>query len=209
MRKKFSDTDYQALKQAFLTFSKKLFRNNELEEIRICLKQKYEFNLNIIHLCCFLAMAHFPPLNKEDIQFIIKRITAWHEKVVEPMEKLYQTVTYYTHHPLPMQGKQRGRSGKTAHQEKVSTVPTCDQPKLLMPVVHLMKRNKMLIEQAEQSFILQVIYRLKDRAQAEIRLVDCALNNIFEYVRYQGITLHNNDFEKIYRLVNQIPNLDG
>lgn len=173
MKKKLSDFDFDALKKAFLTFSKKLHQMKDCDDIWACFEQKYELNLNVIFLCCFLPAMGFQPLSKDDIKFILKRARRWHEKVIEPLRVLHRTVL-----------SQR-------------------KNKKLALLADVVMRNEMLAEQVEQSFMLQVVYRLKDRENAPISPENRVQNNLFEYIRSQGLTLHNNDFEKVYRLATR------
>lgn len=172
MKKKLTISDYDGLKQAFLSFSKKLLQIKGCEDVWDCFEQKYELNLNILFLCCFLPLEGFPALSKDHIKFIVERARPWRDKVILPLRKLYQTVF--------LQKKNR----------------------LITQLADLIKRNIMLAEQVEQSFLLQVVYQLQGKVDTTISPANRALGNLFEYIRLQGLTLHNNDFEKVYRLVN-------
>jgi len=173
IKKNSDEVDYNALKKAFWAFSKRLYAISELEDAWICLEQKYELNLNLVFLCCFLPTCDFQQLTKEDLRFVSERILLWHTKVVEPLRKLYQRL-YQLHRKPP-----------------------------LFQLADLALRNEILAEQAEQSLMLQVIYRLKDRERLSVSPANRILSNIFEYINESQVKLHSNDFEKIYRIVNQ------
>jgi len=172
-RKCSDEIDYSALKKAFWAFSRRLYAIQELEDAWICLEQKYELNLNLVFLCCFLPTCDFQQLTREDLRFVSDRISLWHTKVVEPLRKLYQTL--YRLHRKPH----------------------------LLQLADLVLRNEILTEQAEQSLMLQVIYRLKDRERLSVSPANRILSNIFEYINASQVKLHSNDFEKVYRIVNQ------
>jgi len=157
------------------SFVLKVFENKEMQEACLLLEQRYALDVNVFLFGCWAAKESLPALTVDDIAVILQKTIPWRVKVLEPLKRLRESLPKKRNTPAMIR----------LYQDAV--------------------RNEILAEQIEQSLIVQSVAKLdrtsRDETGDEMNVANSALGNIFTYLRYQNITLHKNDLEKVYRIV--------
>ncbi len=172
MKNDFNSIDF--LQKSFWLFSVALFSRTNVEEACLCLRDKYNLNINLLFFCCWLANQKYPPLSERDVLIIIEKVSPWHDKIIKELNKLCQLFP------------------KKIQNEKI------------IALQKTLSENETFARKAEQSILLQLLNSFEKTAMpSDISKTQCALKNIFNVLDSQNIKLHQTDLEKVYRIVKQ------
>jgi uncharacterized protein (TIGR02444 family) len=161
------------IEEDFLSFITDLCAKPDIKEACWYLQEKYALNVNILFFCCWVARQQYQLLEFDDLQTIINRTMVWNIKVVNALNELI------------------GLIGRCHDDEKISEIS------------HLAIESRLLAERAERSLILQLVNSLETLNHFDKSVVGRALTNVFNYIRYHQVTLHQNDLEKVYRIIKR------
>jgi uncharacterized protein (TIGR02444 family) len=167
-----------AIQRSLWNFSLNLYDNPLIDEAGSILQDRYQLNINMIFLCCWLAKENFRALTPEEFVSIIARVTPWNRRVVFGLVVL-----------LRLMKRARNRSALS----QVSPLLALEKKVII---------DKRFADKIEQSLMLPVIRNLeKQEGEVDPNRVNAALTNVFGYINTQKISIHQNDLEKVYRIV--------
>lgn len=166
-----------SLQKSFWNFSLNLYDNPTIEEACAALQERYQININLVFFCCWLSKENFRALTPEELEAILVRVTPWNRRIILGVVALSKLMKRY-----------RNRSSWIQ----------------LNSVVELEKKvheNKRFADKVEQSLMLPAIRHLEKQTIDDANKMNVALTNVFSYINTQKISIHQNDLEKIYRIV--------
>jgi uncharacterized protein (TIGR02444 family) len=163
------------LEKSFWSFSQNLFAQDSVKEIFSYLEKKYELNANLLLFCCWYASHQNQILDIHVFKSLLTRIEYWHIKLVEELKTLLEIIK---------------------NQNNQQVFLSC------IPLIH---ENLLLTQKIEQYLLLQQMEESLSIQKANIEKIDSsvqnAVTNVFNYIKYLNIKVHQNDLEKIYVLI--------
>ncbi len=161
------------IKKSFHDFAVLFFKNPEIEEACLTLYEKYKVNANMLMLCCWLAKENYERITKEHVAFILSRTKRWNSCVLQPLIHL-------SYRLFPFRQTIRFSKPYRWVEDGVNRAAS-----------------------VERSLMLDVLRDLEKQTGKEISNMNFALGNIFRYLEYLQVSLHQNDLEKIYRITTR------
>ena len=161
-----------AFRRTFLAFVERVCSEKANLQALNCLRDKYHLNENVLLFACWMGGQNYRCLNQHDFRFILKKIAPWHQKIVQGLQLLLQSV------------KEQG------HRQRIKELRT-----ILFEVETFASRLELLS-------IFQLTRHLEAQPQQKKNAMNRAMTNVFSYVHSQQISIHQNDLEKIYRFVS-------
>lgn len=165
------------IQKSFWNFSMQLYDNPSIDEACSILQDRYQLNINLVFFCCWLANENFRTLTPEEFESLIKRITPWNRRVIFGLAVLLRLA-------------KRLRSRKAFQQMND-----------FLPVEKEILDNKRYADKIEQSLMIPLVHSIEKQPIADPNKMNLALTNVFGYINNQKISIHQNDLEKIYRIV--------